>query len=350
MMSSMRSDAEIRRDILQAIKPAPWWLAEVLPRVRFDLIASATSAPKYRGGVIRGYRGDVYPNDATAIAPERLPQLVHELWHAFYDLVLKKDPSRFDKGIEDAFARTKAQVDQHGFGRYGDDFTPDMHVEVNFLRRGWDYYRGNDVTEMSDELWGNYIEEVIAAATTIGNISRHAVEAQTFWDSWLARHANDHKLASEYTKSAGRRYDLGQGVGNFIRNEVLRLGPRVSSWFSAYRRWEQSERQLGATCVAALKRARAHCDGSTQRVLKDFIEEWVKSEPALRKRHEELGRPAIVVRSTSNAAELGLRVQGGRSQLVFPALWARPGQFAAIHFTQLDVGVIGKGVFAAMGF
>jgi hypothetical protein len=337
----MPDDAQNRKDLLDLLRSehgsVPGWVTDVLPLVRFNLVAGF-GASKYKGGVVTCA--------SDAMNRRRLPELIHELWHAFLDLIVnEKGGNAFGQKTRRMFAETKRQVE----ARYQFDFTPELHSDYNGPRRLWRYYAGSDTEDMSDELWGNYIQATIEAAVTIGSTARFTEEAQVLWNGWLAENGEARKLNSEYTKKANRLYNLGDDVAAFIRKDLLKLGPTVRQWPSGYRGWEKTERQLGSVIVNALQGADAHRSDNARAVLEEFLGWFLCTDPNLKRALVALGNPEVEVRNTTSGRDLGLRVQGGRKVLVFPQSLASAGEMGAARFTRIDFVNLSNALPAILG-
>src|SRR5436190_3900440 len=107
------SSDQARRDIQNAIKTRCGggmgfaWVEEVIGKVTFKLNDSIKDAAQYTAfGTTISFKSEYYP-DGKTFSSEKLPQMIHELWHAYWDIIAEEKETELGKEIRRQFEVTE---------------------------------------------------------------------------------------------------------------------------------------------------------------------------------------------------------------------------------------------------
>lgn len=233
------------------------WMDQVLPKViiEFGSCDSPAASAQYRGGVkyygfMRTFTGGTitlnesvsYPNGR--LDERQVPEIVHELWHAYVDLVAGKQATELARRINTAY---EGEAHQLQFRRRSVDsrlYDYVGHEQESLSGR----FQGSKAHVMADELLGYYLEHIMEAALAVCELARTEQEAQGLWDE-VIRKSDTEYLSSDYVKHAGS-FPLAQASAETIRSDGVGLSDRVSEWpqqLRGWRRWTGDDPVVRAT-------------------------------------------------------------------------------------------------------
>src|SRR5687767_2747802 len=104
----MPDSETVKRDVLDLVRKHYGhelkWIREVIGKVKFVQDDSIHNAAEYKDGTIR-FKSECYAG--KTFQPGALPQTVHEIWHAYWDLVAEEKATTLGTQVRDHFLHTE---------------------------------------------------------------------------------------------------------------------------------------------------------------------------------------------------------------------------------------------------